>query len=136
MTLKLQKKIISLVSLVVLLVVIFSCHFGIWNAIFSNSSVNHHVMNTTLDCCSNSHQSAGVTSYSFDVGDFALPTNKLLLALLLTVVSFILFNLISTIIQTAVSFYFRLTRIKYGGFKLFYYLPYIFSAGILHPKIY
>jgi len=51
-------------------------------------------------------------------------------------VSFILFNLISTIIQTAVSFYFRLTRIKYGGFKLFYYLPYIFSAGILHPKIY
>lgn len=124
-------------SIAVLVSLIFSCQIGIWNSIFplSSDTLSHH-MTSQADCChkDSTNNSLPIDNSSGDI--FTLPDNRL--SLVVVTALFLLASLITFLSIDRKSFltgYFKDIRIKYGGFKLFYYFSELFSSGIINPKI-
>lgn len=138
MSQKFYKNIKSLTSAVILLTIIFSCQIGIWNSIFPVSlDTMHHQMAPSSDCCA-TDSSAGTgipdTDSSSDI--FTLPDNRLFLVAISFLFLFTSFTLLSKLKSYSTYNYLKNIRLKYGGFKLFHYFSYLFSSGIINPKIY
>ncbi|MDO8668994.1 MAG: hypothetical protein Q7K65_01735 [Candidatus Buchananbacteria bacterium] len=134
-----HQNIISITSAVVLTAIIFSCQIGIWNSISPTLiSQSHHLMNSMADCCQTDSGTSGTTVPNNDSsrGIFTLPDNRLPLVTISLLFLLAFFVFFSKLGNYAIYSYLKTIRIKYGGFKLFYYLSYLFSSGILNPKIY
>lgn len=133
---KLQKKIIFNLSLVFLLVIVFSCQFGIWDSFMAMINNHSNMLESVADCCQANSSGLVPTSNDSNKSIFTLPDNRLYFMNIFFVILYLLIIFLLRLTKSIIFDYLKTIRIKYGGFKLFYYFSSLFSAGIINPKIY
>lgn len=135
---KIYQNIISLTSVAILIAVVFSCQIGIWNLFFPIPlDTPHHQMASSSDCCQAEHNQGTTVPISDTDGNiFTLPDNRLSLVTVTFLFLLISISFLWQLRSRIIGDYLKNIRLKYGGFKLFYYFSYLFSSGIINPKIY
>ncbi|MFA6307284.1 MAG: hypothetical protein WCS88_01150 [Patescibacteria group bacterium] len=118
-------------------IIIFSLFIALANlfvlgCFFTSSDFNNTHDNTmpAMECCN-----MGAYSFSEHVG-YDLQYMLSEVGINLWGINFILAVIIFLYIKFDILSNYFLLRDRYGGFKLFYKFTFLFSNGILHPKIY
>ncbi len=133
---KLFNNQISIVFTITLVLVVLLCQIGIWDSFFTYSGTHNHTQKVMAMCCNVDKSEAGdlIIQSHKDISN--LPDNKLIYLIALLTTASPLFSYLLKFGSLNINNYFRFIRLKYGGFKLFSYFLYLFSSGIIQPKVY
>lgn len=133
---KLFNNLTSIIFTMVLVLVVLSCQMGIWDSFFMHPGSHHHVGQLMSICCNseNSGSTASVIKSHKDL--FSLPDNNLIYFIAFFALVSPLFSYLLKLGSLNINNYFKCIRLKYGGFKSFSYFLYLFSTGIIQPKVY